>query len=772
MTKVSVIIPYFNGPSYLEECIQSIENQNRSDLEVLLVDDRGGDAVPVSVLEKEFVRHIVLERERDPERTPFDVVEGSSNEKSLNGTGSNEKSPFGVAAARNAGVRHARGEYLYFLDADDYLWEDALNRLVGLADEKRADVVTGNRCFSWFRPVSFTVDGAQADTEVKGIAPLRDEALLSVLADRFTVQHLLVRTAYFNRLDLEFDEQNMFYSDVFVAVGILLFAGSVWADGSSRYVCRLHNDPIHLPSLSQKKAERRPRDFIESYETAYRIWQGEVGEGKICGGLDMKYTGHLKFVLDMKYAFDLLLAQFAVQHFPGSLNGEVARQFTKALRQIPKEEWKRIKKEFGFLQTQQINCFKKGNYRAAKLFAKLAFVWKKKKGLFGTAVQRRRIIDALIFQKMKLLPNTVLFESFLGKSYSDSPKYIFEYLNENYPGKYQCVWVYADQKRDIPFPAKQVKRLGLRYFYYMARSGYLVFNGRQPTFYKKRKGSVFLETWHGTPLKKLVFDMDDVTSASPLYKEDVYYQTRAWDHLVAPNEFSENIFRRAFSYEGNILKTGYPRNDILYHPDKEALAMQIKKELRLPEDKKVILYAPTWRDDEYYGPGMYKFSLKLDLCRMREELGNEYVVILRTHYFIADALDLSGFEGFAYNVSKYDDVARLYLVSDVLITDYSSVFFDYANLRRPMLFFTYDLEKYRGILRGFYIDVEQELPGPMLFCTEEIIDAIHNLQTIQKDYEKRYKKFCDKYCAWEDGQAARRVVEAVFQPDYKEMEKH
>lgn len=767
MTKVSVIIPYFNGPSYLEECVQSIENQNRSDLEVLLVDDRGGDAVPVSVLEKEFVRHIVLERERDPERTPFDVVAASSDEISPN-----EKGPFGVAAARNAGVRHARGEYLYFLDADDYLWGDALNRLVGLADEKRADVVTGNRCFSWFRPVSFTVDGAQADTEVKGIAPLRDEALLSVLADRFTVQHLLVRTAYFNGLGLEFDEQNMFYPDVFVAAGILLFAGSVWADGSSRYVCRLHNDPIHLPSLSQKKAERRPRDFIESYGAACRIWQGEVGEGKKCGGLDMKYTGYLKFALDVKYAFDLLLARFAVQHFPGSLNGEVARQFTKALRQIPKEEWKRIKKEFGFLQKQQISCFKKGNYRAAKLFAKLAFVWKKKKGLFGTAVQRRRIIDALIFQKMKLLPNTVLFESFLGKSYSDSPKYIFEYLNENYPGKYQCVWAYADQKRDIPFPAKQVKRLGLRYFYYMARSGYLVFNGRQPTFYKKRKGSVFLETWHGTPLKKLVFDMDDVTSASPLYKEDVYYQTRAWDHLVAPNEFSENIFRRAFSYEGNILKTGYPRNDILHHPDKEALAMQIKKELRLPEDKKVILYAPTWRDDEYYGPGMYKFSLKLDLCRMREELGNEYVVILRTHYFIADALDLSGFEGFAYNVSKYDDVARLYLVSDVLITDYSSVFFDYANLRRPMLFFTYDLEKYRGILRGFYIDVEQELPGPMLFCTEEIIDAIHNLRAIQENYEERYKKFCDKYCAWEDGQAARRVVDAVFLPDHKEMEKH
>lgn len=343
MTKVSVIIPYLNGPSYLEECVQSIENQNRPDLEVLLVDDRGGDAVPVSVLEKEFVRHIVLERERDPERTPFDVVAASSNE-----TGSNEKGPFGVAAARNAGVRHAKGEYLYFLDADDYLWEDALTRLVELADEKGADVVTGNRCFSWFRPVSFTVDGAQADTEVKGIAPLRDEALLSVLADRFTVQHLLVRTAYFNGLDLEFDEQNMFYSDAFVAAGIFLFAGSVWADGSSRYVCRLHNDPIHLPSLSQKKAERRTRDFIESYEAACRIWQGEVGEGKKWGGLYMKYPGHLNFALDMKYAFDLLLVRFAVQHFPGRLNGEVARRFTRELREIPKEEWKRIKRSSVF----------------------------------------------------------------------------------------------------------------------------------------------------------------------------------------------------------------------------------------------------------------------------------------------------------------------------------------------------------------------------------------------------------------------------------------
>lgn len=754
MTKVSVIIPYYKGPSYLEECVQSIENQNLSDLEILLVDDRGGDDVPESVLEKAFLRRIVLEEE--PEAEGF--CAGESWEVVPPG-GGKDMSPFGAAAARNAGVRYAGGEYLYFIDADDYLWEDALARLVELADEKGADVVTGKRCFSWFRPLSFTNEGAQEDTQLTGIVQLCGEELASFLSTRFTVQHLLVRRAYYDGLGLAFDVHNRYYSDVFVAAGIFLGKEAVmWADGSSQYVCRLHNDPIHLPALSQEKTKRRAGDFIRSYEAAIHLLTEEAGAGSTDGD-------------NVAYALNWQLSRFIAEHFPDTLNGEEARHFTMALRRVPERDWRRIKKEFGFLQTMEMNCFKKGKEQAAKLFAKLAFAWRKKQGILGTPIQHRRIVDALFFQKMKLLPNTVLFESFLGKSYSDSPKYIFEYLNKTYPGRYKCIWAYAEKKRDIPYPAKQVKRLGLRYFYYMARCRYVVFNGRQPTFYKKRKGSIFLETWHGTPLKKLVFDMDDVTSASPLYKEDVYYQTRAWDYLVAPNEFSEKIFRRAFSYEGNILETGYPRNDILYHPDKEDLALEIKNELGLPLDKKVILYAPTWRDDEYYGPGMYKFSLRLDLGRMREELGSEYVVILRTHYFIADALDLSGFEGFAYNESKYDDVARLYLISDVLITDYSSVFFDFANLRRPMLFFTYDLEKYRSILRGFYIDVEKELPGPMLFDTEEIIDAIHNLRTIQRNYEERYKQFYEKYCAWEDGHAAERVVNAVFRFGHTEMEK-
>lgn len=208
---------------------------------------------------------------------------------------------------------------------------------------------------------------------------------------------------------------------------------------------------------------------------------------------------------------------------------------------------------------------------------------------------------------------------------------------------------------------------------------------------------------------------------SPMYKKTFYIQSRSWDYLVAANKFSEEVFKRAFVYDKPMLKYGYPRNDILHADNRDSIAASIKKKVGIPKDKKVILYAPTWRDDEYYESGKYKFDLKLDLRMMQKKLSDEYVVILRTHYFIADNLDVTGLEGFVYNLSKYDDIAELYLISDILITDYSSVFFDYANLKRPMLFFTYDLDKYRDVLRGFYIDMEKELPGPLLFTTEEII---------------------------------------------------
>lgn len=256
--------------------------------------------------------------------------------------------------------------------------------------------------------------------------------------------------------------------------------------------------------------------------------------------------------------------------------------------------------------------------------------------------------------------------------------------------------------------------------------------------------------------------MDNVTSANKNYKKDFYEQSRNWDYLIAANKYSEDIFNSAFMYpREDILTYGYPRNDILTNHTEE-YKNSLKKKLGIPVHKKVILYAPTWRDDHFHGPGQYKFLMQLDLQRLREELGDEYVVALRMHYFISDNLDLSEFKNFAFDFSRYNDINDLYISSDILITDYSSVFFDFANLRKPILFYTYDLEKYKDVLRGFYIDMNKDLPGPLLFDSEQVIDSIKNIETVENDYQDKYDEFYNKYCSLDDGKVTERVVKEIF----------
>lgn len=721
--RISVIIAYHGEINYISDCFASLAEQSYRDFEVIVVCD-GCEEPDVSEypgMDIHFVKH-----------------EAAGN----------------VAVMRNIGIEKAGGDYLYFLDADDYIDTDMFERMLGLATS--GDVIYAAMRHTWYsRKVHY--DNGEELNRQNGTAkkdrfhgdcenPYEFLIMRANGLQNVTILGMLISRRIVEKNNLRFDEEFQYFSDAPFLLQVLGGAESTAFCEEVTYVKRNHNDPVNLPALVQVKDEENKIfeaiRMFSNYKHAAPKDENEVY-------FDYKFV---RFLVTR-------ISWFIVKANPEK-RSEVSACLKEALNKLGED----VDGRLGWYPKKLVKHGKSG--RADKL-AKTARANARKNKIrmvLRSRSKMKRYLYRKVFCKMKLFPDTVVFESFFGKNYSDSPKYIFEYMNENFPGKYKYVWIHREDKFKMPYPAKQVRRFGFRYFYYMARSKYFVFNGRQPRYFVKRNDSVFLETWHGTPLKKLVFDMDDVTSATPLYKEEVYKQTRAWDYLVAPNRFSADIFRHAFMYDGEMLETGYPRNDILYHKEKERIMDEIKDELNIPKDKKVILYAPTWRDDEFYGHGKYKFSLKLDLDRMKQELGDEYVIILRTHYFIADALDLSEYGNFAFNMSKYDDIARLYLISDVLITDYSSVFFDYANLRRPMLFYTYDLEKYRGVLRGFYMDVEEELPGPMLFDTDEVIDAIRNIADIQKKYADKYNKFCEKYCAWEDGHASEKVVKAVFDP--------
>ncbi len=360
----------------------------------------------------------------------------------------------------------------------------------------------------------------------------------------------------------------------------------------------------------------------------------------------------------------------------------------------------------------------------------------------------------------------IMFESFLGKQYSDNPRAIYEYMTAHYPD-YRLLWSVDRHHKKVfkTLGIPYVTRFTPSWMIYMNKAALWVTNSRLPQWIPKPADTIYLQTWHGTPLKKLGTDIDSVLmpgTDTEKYKQNFIAESRKWDHLISPNPYSTEIFKRAFHFYGVMLETGYPRNDYLFHNDDAVFQDYIRTKLNLPEGKKVILYAPTWRDDDYHARGKYKFELQFDAGRMQAALGDDYVILLRLHYLIAENLDLSPYEGFLYDCSGYEDVRDLYLVSDMLITDYSSVFFDYANLKRPMIFYTYDLEHYREDIRGFYFDFEKLAPGPLVKTTEALTDAVRKTETTDFNAEYDTARFRARFCALEDGEAAKRVSDRII----------
>ncbi|AZU63997.1 CDP-glycerol glycerophosphotransferase family protein [Neobacillus mesonae] len=372
------------------------------------------------------------------------------------------------------------------------------------------------------------------------------------------------------------------------------------------------------------------------------------------------------------------------------------------------------------------------------------------------------------FQFVSVLPvdkNLIIFESFLGKQYSDNPRAIYEYLKAHHP-KYELIWS-VDPRFEKGFLDKGVpyaKRFSVKWLLVMARARFWVTNSRMPLWIPKPKHTIYLQTWHGTPLKKLAHDMEEVLmpgTTTEKYKQEFYQESRNWDYLISPNRYSTEIFRRAFKFDKEVIESGYPRNDIFYKQERNQIAKKFKETHHLPKDKKIILYAPTWRDNQFRQDGKYKLDLQLNLTLLEKELGEEYIIILRMHYLVAENFNLDAFQGFAYDFSKYEDIQELYLISDLLITDYSSVFFDYANLKRPMIFFTYDLDEYKEDIRGFYFNLAEKAPGPMVKTTEEVVEAIKGYNE-SEIFSNKMEEFYHQFCYLEDGHASERIVKEII----------
>jgi len=195
---------------------------------------------------------------------------------------------------------------------------------------------------------------------------------------------------------------------------------------------------------------------------------------------------------------------------------------------------------------------------------------------------------------------------------------------------------------------------------------------------------------------------------------------------------------------------------VLFAKNNEKDITDIKKKLGISPEKKVIMYAPTWRVRN-------QFNMKIDIQELKKQIQDDYVLMLRIHPFAVKGLKEDLLDEFVINVSNYPSVEELYLASDIVITDYSSVMFDYAILNRPMLFFTYDLEDYRDTLRGFNFDFVAEAPGPLLKTSDEVIQSIVNIDKVAQEHDEALQKFRKKFCEYEKGTASEQIFQRVMQ---------
>jgi CDP-glycerol glycerophosphotransferase len=350
----------------------------------------------------------------------------------------------------------------------------------------------------------------------------------------------------------------------------------------------------------------------------------------------------------------------------------------------------------------------------------------------------------------------VVWHSFEGR-YSDSSRILFERWRQQRPFD-DHVWL-AEQRHLPTFPpdVRTLPIYGPDSVRALERADVVVANTHTDVDWRKRPGTFYVQTWHGTPLKRIHHD----ALWSPAGRLDrLQRDVDRWDLLLSPNAASTPRLRLAFHYEGEVLETGYPRNDPLSSPDRDERRRRTRADYGIADDTVALLYLPTWRDDVVFADGA-PIALELDPDVLLKELGPGHCLLVRGHPLVGDRLQTPDGDD-VHDVSDHSDLADLYLVADLLVTDYSSAMFDFAVTGKPVVFFVYDLEEFGARTRGFYFSLADEAPGPLVRTQDELVAVVQDLPAVSAEYSDAYRAFQRRYCALEDGQATQRVLDAIF----------
>ncbi len=399
--------------------------------------------------------------------------------------------------------------------------------------------------------------------------------------------------------------------------------------------------------------------------------------------------------------------------------------------------------------------------KKATIVKKAKFVLSPMKKYVMDSGFRGRILYTKCLKSKPIQERTILYEAYHGQSMTGNPYAVFKYLIQHPKYKnYQHIWVIQDESviheeykqiRNIKF----IKKDSSKYITYLATAKYLINDTTFPYYFQKREGQIYANIWHGTPLKTMGLD---IKKRGKTDHKNIQRNFLFTNFFVSPNKYTAEKLLHSHDvysiFDGKVLDSGYPRVDLMFQANKD----EMKKKLSVPPDKKVILYAPTWRGTLGNEKNESEKLLN-DINMMKEQVGTEYAVLLKSHYYAHKFFEEQGLAHLC--VPNKLDSNEVLSVVDILITDYSSIFFDFLPSKNPIIFYAYDVDEYQKD-RGTYIPMDQ-LPGPLCIHLEEVIESIHNIENINQQYQDIYKKFLQEYCYHDDGNATSRFVDIVLE---------
>lgn len=720
MSLISFVVPAYRVQGYLRECLDSILGQPFGDLDVIGIDDCSPDSSGEILAEYAA---------RDPRVKVVSLPEN-----------------VGLGGARNIGLDHATGEYVWFLDSDDWLAPDCLPAVVRRLRETTPDVLIVDH-------VRVHWDNTVVGSALPEAFPLGPGDAVSTLRERpelirilHTAWNKLVRRQFLVDLGLRFGPG--WYEDVSFTYPVLMAAERITV---------LDRVCVNYRQRRSGAITRTPGDrHFEVFPHWHRVfelmdeWSPRVDDLRPL--MFQRMIWHYLTVLGngdrispaLRPAFFAQMVEDYRRFMPAAGYPVPAGPDGVKHRLVAAGKWR----TFTALRAVQRT---RGRLRGgASTVKRVAAPAARRSARISRDVALREYYRAQL--RLPMDESLALYAAYWYRGYACNPAAIYEKARELAPGIHGVWVVRRDRVASLPPHVDYVIAGTPAYYRALARAKWLINNVNFPDFVVKRPGSVHIQTHHGTPVKVMGLDQQAYpVGAVGMDFPNLLRRVDRWDFSISSNTFSTQMWERAYPAGYVTLETGYPRNDRLATASAQDVA-EARSRLGIASDERVVLYAPTHRE---HLPG---YRPPFEPEQFLATLGPRGRLLVRSHYFHdreAAAAVASG--GRIVDVSAHPSVEDLYLAADVLVTDYSSAMFDYGTLDRPIVIYAPDWDAYR-MARGVYFDVTVDSPGAVATTFPDLLDLFRTDAVDNDAAAKRRSQFRGRFCALDDGRAAERVV--------------